>query len=157
MRASGVDIIPLVRVALEQGGQARLTVTGMSMRPFIRSGDIVELAAVTIDTLIPRTIVLVKAAEGRYLLHRVTRIAPDAVFTRGDANFHEEGPFTSDCLLARVTGVVRGDCVKPLDTGFRSVLTRLWQATPAGLWLIEAYDFSRRAAGHVLRRLGLRS
>jgi hypothetical protein len=54
-------------------------------------------------------------------------------------------------------GGVRSDRVRPLDAGVCGVLTRLWQATPAGSWLIEIYDCSRRAVGHVLRRLGLRS
>ena len=156
MRASCANIIPLVRDALEQGGRARLTVTGMSMRPFIRSGDVVELAVVTTDALTLGMVLLVETTEGRYLLHRVTRKTADGVFTRGDANAHEDGPFNPNSIVARVTGVVRDDCVVPLDTGTSGLLARMWNTSRAGLWLIEAYDRSRRAAGRVLRRLGLR-
>lgn len=157
MRAPCADVVPLVRDALQQGGRARLTVTGMSMRPFIRSGDVVELASVTASALTLGMVVLVETPEGQYLLHRVTRKTADGLFTRGDANVHEEGPFNPNSIVARVTGVVRGDCVVPLDTGTSGLLARVWNASRAGLWLIGAYDCSRRAAGRVLRRLGLRS
>jgi|WetSurSiteA1Bulk_404760.scaffolds.fasta_scaffold52201_1 signal peptidase I len=157
MRAPCTDIVPLVRDALQQGGRARLTVTGVSMRPFIRSGDVVELASVTAPTLTLGVVVLVETPEGQYLLHRVTRKTADGLFTRGDANVHEEGPFNPNSIVARVTGVVRGDCVVPLDTGTSGLLARVWNASRACLWLMGAYDCSHRAAGRVLRRLGLRS
>lgn len=155
MKVTSVDIVPLVREALQRGGRVRLTATGMSMRPFIRSGDVVELAAVTDDMLTPGTVALVETAEGQYVLHRITRRTADGVFTRGDANFHEEGPFSPAAVVARATGVLRGERVKPLDTGVRMLLARVWHATRAGVWLIEIYDRTRRAAGFVLRRFGL--
>ncbi len=149
--------MPLVHETLQQGGRARMTVSGSSMRPFIRSGETVELASVTPGSLVPGMVVLVETTEGRHVLHRVIRVTPQGVFTRGDANFHEEGPFAFDRILAMVTGIVRGDHVRHFDTGIYAVIPRLWHATGVGLWLMAVHDSSRRFAGRVLRRLGLRS
>ena len=156
MKVTCVEVVPLVREAFQQGRRVHLTAMGVSMRPFIRSGDVVELAAMGARTLTPGTVVLTETTEGKYLLHRLTRRTADGVFTRGDANFHEEGPFSPACVVARATGVVRGERVAPLDTGMRRIMAYAWHATRAGVCVIEVYDRARRAAGCVLRRFGLR-
>ncbi len=157
MRVSCSDVLPLVHDTLQQGGRARLTVSGASMRPFIHSGSVVELATVMPGSLTPGMVVLVEKADGRHVLHRVIRVTPRGVFTRGDANFHEEGPFAFNQILAMVTGIVRGNHVRHLDVGIYGALPRLWYATPIGLSLLTVHDFSRMLARRVLRRLGFRS
>jgi hypothetical protein len=145
--ASFDALAPLVRELVAGGGRVRLKVTGASMRPFIRSGAVVELAAIPAGGCAPGTVVLVELAGGRHVLHRVTRRVAGGVLTRGDANLDGEGPHPAERLVARVVGLVRGGRVVPLDAGALFRLGRLWGATRAGAWLLGGWCRARRAGG----------
>jgi len=134
----------------------RVAVTGASMRPFIRSGDVVELSAA--DGALPRpgAVVLVEAAGGRLLLHRVTASARPGVRTRGDANREGEGPFPPERVVARVTGVVDGGRVRPLDRGLYGALARTWAASGAGHVVLRLGGAAARAGRRLLRPGGAR-
>jgi signal peptidase I len=149
------EVVPVVREAIERGDLVRLTVTGGSMRPFIPSGAVVELTAAPPGGCAPGQVVLVEESPGRHLLHRVRRRSAGGVWTRGDANADDEGPFPDARVVARVAGIVRDGRVVPLDAGMRGLLARLWNATPAGPLALLGWDRARRGAGRALRRAGL--
>lgn len=95
------ELMPTIRAALERGQRVRLAVTGSSMAPFLRDGDVVELE--TIHSL-PRKgdVILVQWTEDRYVLHRVLQSAGDTIFLRGDAKRQREGPFARRDVLGKV-------------------------------------------------------
>jgi hypothetical protein len=64
---------PVLEHALDAGLSARMRVTGSSMRPFSRAGDVLEFAPA--GTASPRhgEILLVRRDDGGLVLHCVTR------------------------------------------------------------------------------------
>ena len=100
MRALLVDL-------LRSGTSVRLEVTGHSMSPLIRGGDVV-----TIEPLSGRRPslgeVVALAPGGRLLVHRLGGWDRDRAVCRGDVAAHADPVPSADELLGRVTRVERG-------------------------------------------------
>ena len=98
---------PLLADLLRGGTPVRLEVTGHSMSPFIRSGDVV-----TIEPLSGRRPalgdVVALAPGGRLLLHRLVGWDRGQALCRGDAAAGADPSASPDDLLGRVTRVERG-------------------------------------------------
>lgn len=112
----GRELMPVIRAALERGQGVRLTVNGSSMLPFIYDGETVELVPPH-SSLRRGDIVLAQSAEDQYVLHRVVQIKGDAVFLRGDAQKHREGPLPRQAVLGRAVTVSRNGRIRTLDRG----------------------------------------
>lgn len=106
MPADGL-LQPLLADLLRGGRPVRLEVTGHSMSPFIRSGDIV-----TIEPLLGRRPVLgevVALAPGGLLrVHRLVGWDRGQALFRGDVAVATDPVASPDDLLGRVTRVERG-------------------------------------------------
>jgi hypothetical protein len=108
---SGAPADPLLRPLLEdllRGGTAvRLEVTGHSMSPFIRTGDVV-----TIEPLSGRRLrlgqVVALAPGGHLLVHRLVGWHRGLARVRGDVAACADPLASPDELLGRVTRVERG-------------------------------------------------
>jgi len=98
---------PLLADLLRGGTPVRLEVTGHSMSPFIRSGDVV-----TIEPLSGRRPalgeVVALAPGGHLLVHRLVGWDRGQALCRGDAAAGADPPAPPDDLLGRVTRVERG-------------------------------------------------
>jgi signal peptidase I len=98
---------------LAMGATARFTVTGGSMRPFLRSGETVELRTVRPSDIRRGDIVLCRrpGEQGRgLLLHRVVAIRrraglPSLIQTQGDALWAPDEPVAERDVLGRVCAV----------------------------------------------------
>ncbi len=154
MKVSCLEIVPLLQEALKTSGRARLTVTGNSMRPFIYSGETIELLIAAVDELKKGDVVLVEDSDGDYFLHRIIRKKGGVIYTRGDANLKEEGPFKTESVLAIVTGILRGNRIVKLDKGFYRICGRVWSESRVGSALLKVYDRLRRSAGGILSQNG---
>ena len=67
-------LMEMIRMQLEKGGKANLTVTGSSMLPMLRPYlDSVILAPANRE-LLPGDIGLYQTENGNYILHRVIRV-----------------------------------------------------------------------------------
>ena len=116
------------------------------MRPFIRSGDVVELEPV--DRLVRiGDVVLLKCGSGDegYVLHRVVRLQGETIFIRGDAQDVADGPFAQGDVLGRVTKTYANGRLRQLDRGIWRFLGRAWQRlAPLNVWLLRcAHQFRR--------------
>ena len=90
-----------VGTLLGEGREVAFTPKGTSMLPFIRGGkDTVTLKK--LDSVEVGDIVLVRLADGRYVLHRVIKIDGDDLLLMGDGNVYG----TESCTLADVMGTV---------------------------------------------------
>lgn len=107
--------------------QAKFTVTGMSMWPFICHGrDQVIVGAVKPEELRKGDIILFQPVEGRYLLHRITKRTKEYFETTGDGNLFRDGKFLYDCVIAKVDKVIRnGKTIDSSNLGWR-ILSRYW-------------------------------
>jgi signal peptidase I len=101
----------LIGDAVREFGCIRLRVSGASMLPAIRPGDLVTVESVKVEEISPGEIV-VFACEGRLVCHRVTAIAGNAgeplLATRGDRARRDDPLVSSSELLGRVTQIERG-------------------------------------------------
>ena len=111
---------------LEAGHPLRFQVRGSSMRPFIRSGDLVEIQPVAADELRPGQVLLCRLRDGRLVVHRLVRVEPSGLILQGDARLVPDGRLLPDQVLGRMTGLGREGQWLRLDTFQHAWLARLW-------------------------------
>lgn len=92
--------IDLTRDALAQGLSVRLTVRGRSMTPALCSGSEVEI--VPLKGTLRRGQVIACAVGPRLVVHRVHRLTPFGVVTRGDARITADVPLPRGDVLGLV-------------------------------------------------------
>jgi hypothetical protein len=107
------DVIPtLTESLLASGCSVRLRVSGGSMHPTIRAGDVLTLEPVDSSALRKGDVVLARQRE-RLLAHRITGITKTdtggtEVRLRGDALLCCDPAAPADAILARVVVLERG-------------------------------------------------
>lgn len=110
IRVKMETMVPLMQEIMKSGQGVRLTVTGMSMYPFLREAiDSVELETVPFQALKNHQIVLIRRLNGDFVLHRVSHIDENCFYMLGDAQMVPEGPLMPEQLIAVVTAVWRGE------------------------------------------------
>lgn len=135
------ELFPIVSEILENEGKAWITVTGMSMYPFLREGqDKVELSKITFKQVKMGDIVLIKRNNGYYVLHRICRIKGDCFFIVGDAQKIIEGPLEPGQLCAKVTAFSRNGKIIYTENVILKLLVALWfLVMPARTFIINLY------------------
>jgi len=105
----------LVRELLRATGSVELPVTGSSMGPFLRSGDVLTLRR------LPRArlgdVVARRVTGDRLLIHRVVGHRGSDVLTRGDAVARADPPGPGDSILGSVVGIERAGAAVRLGLG----------------------------------------
>ncbi len=140
------DLMPFVCEALSRGTHVRITATGSSMHPFIRDGDIVELAPTSSRGPAVGQVVFVRRADGTYLLHRVVAVRGDRFYLRGDAQKGKEGPFSKDQLVGFVASVQRGGKLIRLESLPWRLTALLWSNMgPLKPCLLRWASYTKRA------------
>lgn len=107
-----VDNAEAVRAALAQGGVLGLRLKGGSMRPFLRSGDFLEIQSFSAEHYHLGDVLLFEAGGGRLLVHRLVRLRRAAgkgvrFLLQGDAVRHTDGWIGPHQVLGRVMAVTR--------------------------------------------------
>jgi hypothetical protein len=132
--------------ALKSAGQARLAVTGTSMLPSIRPGDMLEVHRQGMEAILPGDVVLFLRTGG-FAAHRVVErvIGPERtlLITRGDALRVPDPPVTPEELLGRVTAILRGG---------RRLDPRLTRRARVASWFLARSEFCARVARRLSRR-----
>ena len=126
-KIKSAEMFPVIKEILEGGGSAWITVTGMSMYPFLREDeDCVELSSTSIDTIKRGDIVLIQRITGEYILHRVLRREKESFYIIGDAQQWVEGPLMPEQLIAVVTAVKRNKLQFTCQNKFWKLLVKIW-------------------------------
>jgi signal peptidase I len=121
-------LFPVIRDLLKNGMRTRITVTGMSMYPFLREYiDSVELSNSNFKSIHYGDIVLIERKSGEYVLHRVVRKEEYCFYIVGDAQHWVEGPLSPDQLIAVVTAIWRKN--KKIEC------SNFWWKLPSLIWL----------------------
>lgn len=119
------EIAPLVKSALSEGKSAKLTVTGFSMYPLLRSiTDCVLLEKA--DNLKKYDIVLFERENGTYILHRIVKRKGDILTIAGDNETKREYPVKVSSCIGKVTAFWRKDKLYPVDVWWHIIYQRLW-------------------------------
>lgn len=97
---------------LNRLGEARIRVTGSSMRPAIAAGDVLTVRQSRAGDAHPGDVVLF-TRDGRLFAHRVVARATDGkLVTRGDSLGSEDPPVADGEFLGRVASVDRPSLVR---------------------------------------------
>lgn len=144
----------LIADLLGRGLEVRVRVTGGSMRPLLRGGELATVIRVPPRSLRRGDLVLWRSVEGGLLLHRVLRVSGEGedrrCWTRGDALVACDEPFGADQILGRV---VRVEGLRlpaaPAAADTRSGSWRL--ASGCCLALARLALLSRRVRGRIAR------
>ena len=143
------ELFKAVKIQLDNGGRARLTVTGRSMLPLLRAyRDAVELIPVN-GRQQKGKIILYRRQDGQFVLHRIVELTPEGYICCGDNEAVRE-PVSHSQLLAVTDGLIRRGKTVTLDQFSYRVYTALW----VGLFPLRGiYIKIRRFCGRNYRKL----
>lgn len=143
----------LLAQLLAEGLAVQVRVSGHSMVPFLRPGDVVTLTPRPQRSLYVGDVVVVRFAARDVRVHRVVLRTSEGLVTRGDASRRADPPAKHSQVLARVSQVLRQERSRRLGLGPERVLvawlSRLGLLTPVGaLYRLASHDHScaRRSA-----------
>jgi hypothetical protein len=146
------ELMPILRAALARGQRVRMTVSGRSMWPFIRDGDVVEIAPPP-PGLTLGAVVLAQLPDERYSLHRLVARSGAAWVLRGDNNGAPDGVAPRERVMGVVMAVERNGRAARFGLG-RAGEWIGWLSGRGWLFpLTRGLYFPRRAAGALVRRL----
>jgi signal peptidase len=139
-------IFPVIKDILDKGTSTRITVTGMSMYPFLRENiDSVELSKVDFSDIRRGDIVMVLRDTNEYVMHRVIKVEENWLYIVGDAQQFIEGPLRSNQIVAKITAVWRKD--KKIDSLnlWWNLLSKMWMMLlHFRVFIIKSYGTLRR-------------
>jgi hypothetical protein len=139
-------MFPFVEELMDEGIRVRITVTGMSMYPFLRDKkDSVELARSSFAEVQRGDILLVLGDDNTYVMHRLHNKKKDCFYINGDAQQWKEGPYYPNQIIAKVTTVWRENkCIPCTNVEWR-VLVVIWQVLyPFRYIIINTYSRMHR-------------
>jgi hypothetical protein len=121
---------------LTAGKTVRMRVSGHSMTPCVRAGDVVTLAPLRGREPRLGEVVALEAADGRLLLHRLVGWRRGRALTRGDLAPATDAPVPRTALLGLVTQIERRTRLVRFGLGGERIL--LAGLTRAGLLRLAA-------------------
>lgn len=129
-RLNGAQFRDLAAPVLRDGHRLRFQARGGSMEPFIKDGDVLEVAPLGEGRARHGDVLLVEAGDGRLLAHRVIKTGRRGgerwFLLRGDACPDPDGWFDTKHLLGRVLIVDRGGRRINLASPSARLSARLW-------------------------------
>ena len=131
---------------LSQKGCLIYTTSGMSMRPFLRSGqDLMVIEAKKEGRCRVRDVVLYRRDSGKYVLHRIMAVRKDDYVLCGDNCWQLEPGIREDQILGVLTAVIReGKRAEVSELSYRTKVFAWWLMYPVRavvFWL--HYQFGR--------------
>jgi signal peptidase len=109
----------LVDEVARASGEVRLKVNGASMLPALWPGDLITVQYCGLAELRRGQIVLHRQ-EGKLTAHRIQRISPNHLITRGDSVPACDPPVGADGVVGRVASILRnGRAIQP-EWSFRN-------------------------------------
>ncbi len=124
----------------------RFSATGDSMAPFIVEGDTVAVMPVS-SPLKTGDVILLRRLNDMPLLHRIIRILPDGVVTRGDALIEDDGIIPLSNVLGKVSTVNGRALLLHLHFPLKYLICRKEMFTPALNKLPFIKRFIRKIVG----------
>ncbi len=120
------EIAPFIKEAISGGSDARLTVTGYSMYPLLRSGTDDVILTKPLD-LKKYDVVLFERENGDCIFHRIIKIKGDVLTIAGDNETKKEFPVYKTKVIAKMKAFVRN--------GKQHTTKELWYVIYSRLWL----------------------
>ena len=123
----------LLHQLLAEGLAVELHVSGESMSPFIRSGDLLTVSPRGDDPVRRGDVVAFLAGRCSLVIHRVVALDGESVRTRGDAMRRGDGPVPMSEVLGHVSGILRRG--RPVRLGLGAERAAIASLSERG-WLV---------------------
>lgn len=135
---------------LEQKGSLIYTTVGMSMRPFLRSGQDLMVIEKTNGRCRVRDVVLYRRRSGQYVLHRIMRVRDNDYVLCGDNCRTLEPGIRDDQILGVLTAVIRnGQCLDVNERSYRAKVFAWWLLYPIRVCVV----YIRSVIGELWKRI----
>lgn len=145
------DLSPLISTCVESGKEVVLTVTGNSMRPFIKDKrDQVILVKADANKLRVNDVPLYKRRNGKYVLHRLVKIENEKYTMLGDAQVKLEPGIEPDQIVAVAKGFIRKGKTYLCDSKEYKKYVSFWNSM---MPMRKFYFFLKRVPKAVLIRI----
>ena len=106
-------------------GEVRLKVTGASMLPAIRPGDVIRVQRCDLAELRPGQVVLFHR-DGKLTAHRIQKVFTDHLIARGDSVKIADPPVKADEIVGNVVSTLRGSrIIDPAQTTWQLVASSI--------------------------------
>ena len=92
---------------VERGVPFRFRASGMSMSPFVRSGDVLTISPLAGPLQLGDIVAFRDSASGRFAVHRVVDLENQGLLIKGDNCAEPDGWMAPEAILGRVTRVER--------------------------------------------------
>ena len=126
---------------LRSGQSIRVQVGGNSMFPYIKKGEVIEIQPITIEKIKIGDVVVFHHT-GKLIAHRVLKIKPDSLLTKGDSRSKFDPPVLAKNLLGKVMTIKTKSRKIDLNTKFRKkVHFLLAKISPFSFLLFEPARF----------------
>jgi hypothetical protein len=117
----------LTREILTQGYSLRVKGRGISMYPFVRTGDTLLIEPKNMNELRIGDIIFIRRAADHYVAHRlVKKINATILITKGDNLPYIDEPVPVDQVFGRVVSVERNGSLQSLDSKLNKIINRCW-------------------------------
>lgn len=159
MLIKAAELFSLTNDIFENGGHVWITVTGMSMYPFLKeTRDSVELSKGTFSKIKKGDIVLIKRVTDEYVLHRVLKVNIDCFYIIGDAQQWVEGPLMPEQLQAVVTRIKRNKRVIKCNNLLLKLCVFIWfLLIPVRFKILKLVRLAKSLIKKILRKLRSKS
>lgn len=147
------DLVRLFDDILQTGASLRMKVTGRSMAPFLKAGEVVTVSRVPFPMLRRGDLILFRTADNQLILHRIirkkrSRDASCIFLTKGDAAVSADNPISDNLVLGKVTKIARASL--PGRTCLIDMDSSRWVVTNRLTALLQLFTSS--ASGRIARR-----
>lgn len=124
-KPSMAELAPFIEQAVSEGRDVRLTVTGYSMYPLLRSGtdDVILSPAGKIRKY---DVVLFKRDNGSYVFHRVIKIKNNVLTLAGDNETVKEYPVSRESVIAVMKSFVRSGKIYETNELWYILYSKIW-------------------------------
>ena len=151
-RAASIDIAAEI---LSTGGGLRLRARGMSMYPFIRHGDLIEVEPADASAVRMGDVILSRDGHDRMVAHRVVKVRDlghgGTLVTKGDWTIRPDETIEPGQVLGRIVAIERSGRRLTLNTRPQRLLQLLTaRVSPHSRWLYLPLKACARVV-HILR------
>ena len=123
---------------LQEGRTVVFPPTGTSMWPLIRTGDFLEATGLQNLKRDPKRgdVCIYRRPTGILVVHRMIRREKEACFFAGDHQCETEGPLPADCIVGRMTALIRNEKRIPVNRPDVWLSARVWLVLRPLRWKI---------------------
>ncbi|MBQ8766185.1 MAG: S24/S26 family peptidase [Clostridia bacterium] len=149
-----IEIYPVIKDKIDNGGNVQLPITGISMRPLLRAGrDTVEL--VKCESPKKGDIIFYLRDNGQFVLHRIVGTDENGFVLCGDNQWYLERGVKNKHIIAVVKSITRKGKIIEATNPLYKAYSNIWMAAmPIRKYILKATRKLKTIVYNALVKLG---